>query len=100
MWRFWADPDIKDNPWTKLLTPRLCLLHQTGFTNWRYQTKGILAFPWEPGTKTGYSGYGFDYMARFAEKETGQPWEVLAQQSRPAAHDRHRLRQIYYQRHG
>jgi CubicO group peptidase (beta-lactamase class C family) len=77
---FWVDPDIKDNPWTKLLTPRICLSHQTGFTNWRYQTKGVLTFQWEPGTKTGYSGEGFDYVARFAEKKTGEPWEVLAQE--------------------
>jgi CubicO group peptidase (beta-lactamase class C family) len=77
---FWIDPDIKDNPWTKLLTPRICLSHQTGFTNWRYQTKGVLTFQWEPGTRTGYSGEGFDYVARFAEKKTGEPWEVLAQQ--------------------
>ena len=32
---FWLDPDIKDDPWSKLLTPRLCLSHQTGFANWR-----------------------------------------------------------------
>jgi|KBSMisStandDraft_5_1062788.scaffolds.fasta_scaffold04498_7 CubicO group peptidase (beta-lactamase class C family) len=76
---FWIDPDIKENPWTQLLTPRICLSHQTGFTNWRYQTKGVLTFQWEPGTKTGYSGEGFDYVARFAEKKTGQPWETLAQ---------------------
>jgi CubicO group peptidase (beta-lactamase class C family) len=76
---YWTDPDIKDNPWSKLLTPRICLSHQTGFTNWRYQTQGILTFQWEPGTKTGYSGEGFDYVARFAEKKTGQPWEKLAQ---------------------
>jgi len=80
IWRFWIDPDIKDNPWNKLLTPRLCLSHQTGFTNWRYQTKNVLTFQWEPGTKTGYSGEGYDYVARFAEKKTGQPWEDLAQQ--------------------
>jgi CubicO group peptidase (beta-lactamase class C family) len=76
---YWTDPDIKDNPWSKLPTPRICLSHQTGFTNWRYQTQGILTFQWEPGTKTGYSGEGFDYVARFAEKKTGQPWEKLAQ---------------------
>jgi CubicO group peptidase (beta-lactamase class C family) len=76
---FWTDPDIKDNPWSRLLTPRICLSHQTGFTNWRYQSKGVLTFQWQPGTKTGYSGEGFDYVARFAEKKTGQPWEQLAQ---------------------
>jgi CubicO group peptidase (beta-lactamase class C family) len=80
IWHFWTDPDIKDDPWNKLLTPRICLSHQTGFTNWRYQTKGVLTFQWEPSTKTGYSGEGYDYVARFAEKKTGQPWEVLAQQ--------------------
>lgn len=32
------------------------------------------------GDKTGYSGEGYDYVARFAEKKTGRPWEVLAQQ--------------------
>src|SRR5579863_8189593 len=34
---YWTDPDLKDNPWAKLLTPRICLTHQTGFPNWRYQ---------------------------------------------------------------
>src|SRR5271163_3626258 len=38
MYPYWIDPDIRDNPWSKLLTPRICLAHQTGFTNWRYQT--------------------------------------------------------------
>ena len=33
----WIDPDIKDNPWSKLLTLRMCLSHRTGFANWRYQ---------------------------------------------------------------
>ncbi len=76
---YWVDPDVKDNPWQKLLTPRLCLSHQTGFTNWRYQTNNVLRFQWEPGTRTGYSGEGYDYVARFAEKKMGQPFEELAQ---------------------
>jgi CubicO group peptidase (beta-lactamase class C family) len=77
--KFWVDPDVQDNPWNKLLTPRLCLSHQTGFPNWRYQTNGVLKFQWEPGTKTGYSGEGYDYVARFAEKKLNQPFETLAQ---------------------
>ncbi|HYP08002.1 MAG TPA: serine hydrolase domain-containing protein [Bryobacteraceae bacterium] len=76
----WIDPDIAQNPWHKLLTPRLSLSHQTGFTNWRYQTKNVLQFQWEPGTKTGYSGEGYEYVARFAEKKTGKRFEELAQQ--------------------
>ncbi len=39
---YWVDPDIKNNPWNKLLTPRLCLSHQTGFANWRRMTNGSL----------------------------------------------------------
>jgi CubicO group peptidase (beta-lactamase class C family) len=76
---YWTDPDVKNNPWNKLLTPRLCLSHQTGFTNWRYQTGNVLKFQWQPGTDFGYSGEGFDYVARFAEKKTGKPFEELAQ---------------------
>jgi CubicO group peptidase (beta-lactamase class C family) len=76
----WIDPDLKDNPWNKLLTPRLCLSHQTGFPNWRYQTNGALKFQWEPGTKTGYSGEGYDYVARFAEKKLGRGFEDLAKE--------------------
>jgi CubicO group peptidase (beta-lactamase class C family) len=77
---YWIDPDVKDNAWNQLLTPRLCLSHQTGFPNWRYQTKGTLQFQWQPGTQFGYSGEGFDYVARFAEKKTGRPFEELAQE--------------------
>lgn len=77
---YWIDPDVKDNRWNSLLTPRLCLTHQTGFPNWRYQTNDKLVFQFEPGTKTGYSGEGYEYVARFAEKKTGQSFEELAKQ--------------------
>ena len=80
IWPYWTDPDVKDNQWNKLLTPRLCLSHQTGFTNWRYQTKNTLQFQWEPGTRFGYSGEGFDYLGHFIEKKLDTPFEVLAQQ--------------------
>jgi CubicO group peptidase (beta-lactamase class C family) len=76
----WIDPDVKGNPWNRLLTPRLCLSHQTGFTNWRFQTNGVLKFQWEPGTNTGYSGKGYNYVARFAEKKLGRSFEDLAKE--------------------
>lgn len=79
LYPYWIDPEVANNPWNKLLTPRLCLSHQTGFPNWRYQTHGVLTFLFQPGTQTGYSGEGYDYLARFAEKKTGQPFEQLAQ---------------------
>lgn len=77
---FWLDPDIKDDPWSKLLTPRLCLSHQTGFANWRRMTGGVLKIRWKPGTQTGYSGEGYNYVARFTEKKLATPFDALAQE--------------------
>jgi CubicO group peptidase (beta-lactamase class C family) len=77
---FWLDPDIKDDPWSKLLTPRLCLSHQTGFANWRRMTGGVLKIRWEPGTQTGYSGEGYNYVGRFVENKMAKPFDALAQE--------------------
>jgi CubicO group peptidase (beta-lactamase class C family) len=77
---YWLDPDIKNDPWSKLLTPWLCLSHQTGFANWRRMTGGVLKIRWEPGTQTGYSGEGYNYVGRFAEKKMAKPFDVLAQE--------------------
>lgn len=76
----WVDPDIAGDERRNLLTPRLALSHRTGFPNWRYETDGKLRFLRAPGTAYGYSGEGFEYLARFIEKKTGQPFEALAQQ--------------------
>jgi CubicO group peptidase (beta-lactamase class C family) len=76
---YWVDPDIRNNPWNKLLTPRLCLSHQTGFANWRRMTGGILTFKFEPGTESSYSGEGYFYVARFAQNKLGHPFDRLAQ---------------------
>lgn len=80
MYLYWTDPDIAGDERRKLLTPRLALSHQTGFPNWRSETGGKLTFQRTPGTAYGYSGEGLEYVARFAEKETGRPFESLAQQ--------------------
>ena len=77
---YWVDPDIKDDPWTSLLTPRLCLSHQTGFANWRRMTGGVLKMRWQPGTQTGYSGEGYNYVGRFTEKKMGKAFDRLAQE--------------------
>lgn len=79
MYPYWLDPDLASDPRAKLLTPRMALDHQTGFPNWRRETGGKLAFIRTPGTAFGYSGEGYQYVARFAEKKTGQPFEKLAQ---------------------
>lgn len=79
MYPYWVDPDVAADPRTRLLTPRLALEHQTGFANWRRETGGKLAFTRDPGKGFGYSGEGFQYVARFAEKKTAKPFESLAQ---------------------
>lgn len=73
----WIDPDIVGDPRAATLTPRLALSHRTGFPNWRDRKTG-LRFLRAPGEGVGYSGEGYDYVARFAEKRTGQAFEALA----------------------
>jgi CubicO group peptidase (beta-lactamase class C family) len=74
----WTDPDITADERRKLLTSRVALTHQTGFANWRSMTNGKLTFTFTPGTRYGYSGEGFEYLARFMEKKTGAPLDVNA----------------------
>lgn len=73
----WIDPDIKDDPRHKLLTPRIALTHRTGFSNWRHQTDNILKFQNDPDTQFGYSGEGMQYVARFIEKKLNTSLEEL-----------------------
>ncbi|MCQ4163578.1 serine hydrolase domain-containing protein [Tahibacter harae] len=77
MYTHWLDPDIAGDPRARLLTPRLSLSHRTGFPNWR---DGKLAFQQQPGTRIGYSGEGFEYLARFVANKTGTPLDQWAQQ--------------------
>lgn len=76
----WIDPDIESDPRHKDLTLRLALSHQTGFTNWRYQTAGILRFDTAPGTQFGYSGEGYEYARRFTERKLKSSWASLARE--------------------
>jgi CubicO group peptidase (beta-lactamase class C family) len=78
---YWVDPDIAADERHRLLTPALALSHQTGFLNWRWlEPDKRLAFHHAPGKGAGYSGEGYEYVARFAEKRTGIPFETLAQE--------------------
>jgi CubicO group peptidase (beta-lactamase class C family) len=80
MSRWWVDSDIAADPRHERLTPRLALTHRTGFPNWRYETGGKLAFKNDPGGIVGYSGEGFEYLAHYAERRTGTPFERLAEE--------------------
>ncbi len=79
--RYWVDPDVANDRRHELLTPRIALSHQTGFPNWRSENQGSrLAFNFTPGTAFGYSGEGYNYLARFAETKMGRRFESLAQE--------------------
>src|SRR5690606_12664820 len=70
-------PDIADDTRNKQLTTRLILSHQTGFPNWRSEK---LQFLFEPGTKYGYSGEGFEYLRKALEKKFKKPLEEIAEE--------------------
>ena len=75
----WTDPEVKDDPNSKLLTTRHILSHQTGFKNWRWENEsGKLEFSFEPGTGYTYSGEGFEYLQKALESKFNRPLEVLA----------------------
>lgn len=79
VYKYYIDTDIKNDPRAKLLTPRIILSHQTGFTNNRENYKdGILKFEFEPGTKYQYSGEGYDYLRKAIENKFGKSIEKLA----------------------
>lgn len=79
LYKYYIDPDIKNDSRTKLLTPRIILSHQTGLTNNRENyTDGILKFEFEPGTKYQYSGEGYDYLRKVIEQKFNKTIEQLA----------------------
>lgn len=75
---YWIDPDIAGDPYLMKLTTRFVLSHQTGFPNWRSDNGGTkLKFRFEPGTASGYSGEGFEYLRRALESKFHQPLNIL-----------------------
>jgi CubicO group peptidase (beta-lactamase class C family) len=52
--------DLADDPRWEKITPRMCLTHSTGFSNfWFMETDQKLRLHFEPGTRYSYSGEGF-----------------------------------------
>jgi CubicO group peptidase (beta-lactamase class C family) len=79
--QYWIDPDIKEHNWLGKLTFSHLLSHQSGFPNWRAQTENVLTFNFEPGTRSGYSGEGYVYLARALENKTHQSFEDMLHQA-------------------
>lgn len=68
LYAYWTDPEVKDDPRSKIITTRHILTQQSGFPNWRWElTDKKLAFQFDPGTKYEYSGEGFQYLTRALE---------------------------------
>jgi CubicO group peptidase (beta-lactamase class C family) len=74
----WIDPDLVGDPNLDRLTPKLCLSHQCGFPNWRHDTDDHLSIQWTPGSRPGYSGEGYEYVARYLQARTGSDLQALA----------------------
>jgi len=80
--RYWVDPDVADDPRHNALTARQVLDHTTGFPNWRFfRADRKLAFEHAPGSHYGYSGEGFEYLARAVAKKVGEPFPDIVQQT-------------------
>lgn len=76
---YYIDPDIALDTNLKKLTTRIILSHQTGFPNWRGNSKdGKLSFEFEPGTKYQYSGEGYEYLRKALEIKFHKSLEQLA----------------------
>jgi CubicO group peptidase (beta-lactamase class C family) len=80
--QYWIDPDIAADPRRDQLTARRVLNHTSGFPNWRFfRADHTLAFEHDPGTHYGYSGEGFEYLARAIERKLGQPFPAVVRRT-------------------
>jgi len=86
--KYKAYQDLEGDDRWKMITPRMCLSHTTGFPNWRflnartaaYERNGKLAMYFTPGTNYGYSGEGIALLQLVIEEITGQGVEAMAQE--------------------
>src|SRR5690606_6591168 len=79
LFHYWIDPDVAQDKNHKQLTTRHVLSHQSGFTNWRWETiSGKLEFQFTPGTQYQYSGEGFEYLRKALEKKFKKTLNQLA----------------------
>ncbi|MBZ6379167.1 hypothetical protein B5C34_09130 [Pacificimonas flava] len=76
----YVDADVADDPRIAALTPELVMRHRTGFPNWRYETEGTLRFLRDPDTETGYSGEGYEWMAKAVAAHSGRDFEQAARE--------------------
>ncbi|WP_181875914.1 serine hydrolase [Sphingobacterium spiritivorum] len=68
--KYFIDPEVASDPYSRKITTRDILSHQSGFDNWRWMNSaGKLKFNFEPGTKFNYSGEGMEYLRSAIERK-------------------------------
>ncbi|ADQ17808.1 serine hydrolase [Leadbetterella byssophila] len=77
LYTYWTDPDLTQDPRSRILNTRHILSHQSGLPNWREEN---LAFQFDPGTQYQYSGEGFEYLRRAIEKKFQKKWEIIVEE--------------------
>jgi len=65
LYRYYMDPevDFSGQEFTAL-TARIVLNHASGWPNWRDNKAQLLKFNFKPGSKSGYSGEGYQHLKR------------------------------------
>jgi len=64
LYQYYKENDIEPGKNYESLTARMILCHASGFPNWREPSEEKLLFLFPPGTRYGYSGEGYQYLAR------------------------------------
>ena len=73
--------DLKDDKRYEKITARMCLMHTTGFPNWRwFEADKKLKIKFDPGTRYSYSGEGLYLLQFVMEQLTGKDYETISQE--------------------
>jgi CubicO group peptidase (beta-lactamase class C family) len=75
LYTYFSYKDVEADPRSRKVTARMILTHSSGLPNWRDDAD--LHFLYDPGQRFSYSGEGFVWLSKVAEKITGKPIEDL-----------------------